>query len=132
MFFYGYICAGRSGCGAGGNTYTIADGNAGPFRYGDTNSITITKSEAYAESNADCDAKKIAFADTHPNSVVAGSYADAVAGRIAQPVPNTADPVHGLGSARASDVAHGYAVNESGNGAKTVAIAGSSGLAGAG
>jgi len=129
LFFYGYICAGRSGCGAGGNTYTIADGNAGPFRYGDTNSIT--EPNADGKSNAHSDAQKIPFAHANPNSVGAGSNADAVAGRLAQSVTNTASRlVDGFGSARASGVARAYyALNESGNGAKTSRIARKSGIA---
>lgn len=129
MFFHGCICAGRSGCGAAGNTYAIADRNAGAFRYGDANSIT--EPNADGKSNAHSDAQKIPFAHAHPNSVGAGSNADAVARRLAQSVTNTASRlVDGFGSARASGVARAfYALNESGNGAKTPGIARKSGFA---
>src|SRR5262249_7810063 len=124
---HGCICAGRSSCGAAGNTYAIADGNADAIRYGDTNSIT--ESDTEGESNAHCYAQKVFFADTHPNSVTAGSYADTVPGRVAQSVTNTAGGVDGFGRSRASGVARGYALNESGNGAKTPGNARNSGFA---
>ena len=128
MFFYGCIFAGRSGCGTADDTYAIADRIADAFLHGDANSIP--ESDTDGNSNAQSDAEKIAFANAQPNSVAAaGSYADAVAGRIAQSVTNAAGPAHGFSSARTSGVTRGYAFDQPGNNIKIPGIPRSSGFA---